>query len=200
MKDESYRVFTGEKAYQFPEYPNRDGSKVNAYTLDSGTEFWFDPKTYRVLSSDSDLYLQIVLQSKSGDLSLHLLLCIDGRKLLVSKAEGASLDTSQPKSPDGRIMWDVEEIGAPFCFFTGHSDQLTGIKRPAEERFQILTNAQGFASLDQQTRGLDFLTGVLDKYGNIFSDGLAGGRELPGVLMLSDTLQKRIENGDLIDG
>jgi len=200
MNDKKYKLYKGEKAYQFPEFPNRDGSRVNRYGLPDGTEFWFDPKTYRVLSSDSEMYLRIVTQSNPEGLASHLMLCIDGRSLLVSKANGASLDTDPPKANDGAIIWNVEEIGAPFYFFTGPSDARTGHKRPAEERYQILTNSNSFASVEQQSRGLDFLAAVLAKYGNIFSDGLAGGRELPGVLALSDALQNRIKNGDLVDG
>jgi hypothetical protein len=195
-----HKVFEGEKAYKFPQYPNRVGSKVNHYTLASGTEFWFEPKSFRVLSSDRQLYLQSVIQADFGDLKLRILLCIDDRKLMISRAQGASLETTQPRTPDGRIIWNIEEIGSPFYFFTGHCDRRNNIHRPNEERYQIISNASGFKTQSQQTRGLSFLGGVLEKYGNFFSDGLSGGLELPGVMMLSKDLENRIATGDLITG
>jgi hypothetical protein len=198
--ERKFLYLEGERAYQFPIYRNRDTTKANRYHLKDGEPFWFDSQRTRVVTSDPQLYLQTLQRSDTGTLVRRLILNIAGRKIQLSKSNGESLDVKLPKSDGFEAVWRIEEIGSPLHYFTGHDDVRAGIKRPFDERYQILTNASGFESLEQQTRGLDFITSVLEKYANIFSDGPAGGRDLPAVVKFSDELIKRIEDGDLIDG
>ena len=198
--EEKYEYFDGEKAYQFPVYSERDSTKANRYPLGNGDEFWVDARTMRVATTDPDLYLQTLLRFNLGNIVSRLILCIDGRRVQVSKFDGLCLDLNPPRNAAGVAVWKIEEIGSPLYYFTGHDDARAGIKRPFEERYQVLTNASTFESREQQDRGLAFLTAALEKYGNVFSDGPAGGNDMPAAVSYSKELTQAIKDGDLIDG
>ena len=195
-----YRYFEGEKSYQFPHYLNRDTSKANRYRLRNDQTFWFDFRNMRVATDDPRLYLQTLLRFDRGALISRLILNIDGWKIQISKFDGECLDMNPPKNSDGTAVWYIEEIGSPLRYFTGNDDARVGIKRPFDERYQILTNASKFESLEQQDRGLNFVTSALERYANIFSDGPAGGMDMPAIVKFSDRLIQKIEDGGLIDG
>lgn len=154
----------------------------------------------RVATSDPDLYLQTLLRFDLGSIVSRLILNIDGRRIQISKSNGECLDFDPPTNTEGVAIWHIEEIGAPLRYFTGHDDVRAGLKRPFDERYQILTNASTFKSRAQQDRGLDFVTTVLERYGNIFSDGPAGGQDMPAIVSFSKELTQAIADGDLIDG
>jgi hypothetical protein len=182
-----YKYFEGKKHYQFPVDDTFNLSRVNRYTLSSGGEFWYDPQRDCIVSDDDDLYIQTILRTDFGNFTKRILLSIDGLKIQFSKLNGASFDVTLPKSSDGTPIWTIEDIGCPLYFYTGHDDVRAGLKRPREERYQILSNASKFTTKSQQDRGVAFVIETLTRYGNSFS-GAISGNEVPGCVELSAQL------------
>lgn len=194
-----YREFKGEKRYRFPTNHDFDTAKVNRYEFSHGGEFWYDPGTQRIESSQKGLHIQTLVRGDFGEPITRIILNIDGLAIQFSRAGGESFDLPLPKNENGQPVWEIEEVGAPLRFYTGFDDARVGIVRPKNERYQILTNARFFLSQDQLRLGCEFVSESLSKYGNSFSAAVSGS-EKPALVSFSEELKKSIESGALIRG
>ncbi|WP_274836933.1 hypothetical protein [Phaeobacter gallaeciensis] len=173
-------------------------SDVIAYDLPSGGRFWFDPTRQAIVSSDDGMFFQIILRSDFGEIIKRILLNIDGLKIQFSEEGGRGFQATLPKNSDGISIWKIGDIGTPLLFYTGHDDERAGKSRPAEERFQILSNTCKFSSREQQDRAIEFVSEALSKFGNSFFSAVSGN-EKPAIVEFSDTVRNNLERGTYIN-
>ena len=200
-RENDFVFYDDHRRYSFPVVTKFKDRMTNRYKLESGPEFWFDAPTNKVLTSDPNLSLQIVEQQSFLNPKFHLLLNIDDRILQVSDETGDGFVSVRPRNSDGTIVITIGDIGTPFGFYTGHSDEKTGIDRPMESRRQILSNAERFETVEQQVRAMGFLREVLSTYGEINDRILLSlGKETAAEVIISKALAQKIDNGVLVDG
>jgi hypothetical protein len=194
-----YKNFYGEKCYQLPLDTAFDLSRVNRYTHPSGIQFWYDPQRNCIVSDDEDLFIQTITRADFGNIVRKLVLHIDDLKIQFSKHGSGCIYpyTRTLETGETEAVWEIEEIGSDLPFYTGHDDARTGATRPREERYQILTNANRFNSIDQQNRGIDFVRTTLSYYSS-FSRAISGN-ERPARVVFSTDLQKQIRDGKLVN-
>lgn len=200
--DATYRFYTGEKRYDFrvATLTEISSDRVRTHELSSGETVRFDPHFDRFVCSDPTLSLQMLRVSHQGAMTRKLLLMIDDRVINLSPQEPDQFSDNISVGDDGVATVELISIGLHLDFYTGWVDNRMKWQRPREERYQRLTNAQGFVSKEQQARGLKFIEEVVSIYGNMFNGEAAWGREKPGRLVLSKDIELKISMGDLIDG
>ncbi len=184
--------------FQFPTYPDRDTSLANRYVSETRLTFWFDAVTECVVTTDSDLFLQVIFRADLGNIQKHLILNVAGRRIQISTVQ--LREHSVGPGVHSKIHWIIEDIGRPLVYYTGWDDARQGIKRPHHQRHQILTNSDGFETAAQQDVAFAFVLAALARYGNVFSSGPAGGLDIPATVELSGDLKEKISAGKLISG
>jgi len=201
-----FKYFEDERRFEMPRILNANlpdswlPENAARYELSDGTVFWLDRLGHQVRTTDPDLSLFWFYTSEwsNNSVEYEILLEIDSRRFLLTFSQDSDDSKVKYKNDAGNLVFELVSLTEQFLIDTRNYDIQYRVSRPENQKNQILTNSTTFQSVEQQNRALEFLQTAFAKLG-IFNS-VPRPNNAKGILEFSNSLQKQIGNGDLLDG